>query len=88
MTQHDPELDTNINYRWCLKCANLHNTAVVIGCYCMQVFSGSEACLHNQAFDMSIAAYGYGVIGARRGSKFLQISLHTFESRSSDALVL
>jgi len=74
-TEHEREVNGGTHYLACFRGTDLRRTIIVIGCYCMQVLSGStfrsyvtyffeQAGLPTtQAFNMSIVAYALGLIG-------------------------
>ncbi|KIM93247.1 hypothetical protein OIDMADRAFT_138157 [Oidiodendron maius Zn] len=74
-TEHEREINDQTSYLACFKGTDLRRTIIVIGCYCMQVLSGSTLRAYvtyffeqaglstNQSFNMSIAAYALGLIG-------------------------
>ncbi|KIX01876.1 uncharacterized protein Z518_09603 [Rhinocladiella mackenziei CBS 650.93] len=74
-TEHERAINTGTHYVACFKGTDLRRTIIVIGCYCMQVLSGSTLRAYvtyffqqaglptDQAFNMSIVAYGLGLIG-------------------------
>lgn len=74
-TQHEREINAEVSYISCFKGTELRRTIVVIGCYAMQIMSGSplrgyvtyffqQAGLPtDQAFNMAIILYAMGLFG-------------------------
>jgi MFS transporter, SP family, general alpha glucoside:H+ symporter len=74
-TEHEREANSGTHYVSCFKGTDLRRTIIVIGCYCMQVMSGSTVRAYatyffqqaglptDQAFNMSIVGYGLGLAG-------------------------
>ena len=74
-TEHEREVNASTHYLACFRGTNLRRTIIVIGCYCMQVLGGSTLWAYStyffeqaglpidQAFNMSIFAYGLGLAG-------------------------
>ncbi|KAK9234165.1 general substrate transporter [Lipomyces kononenkoae] len=74
-TEHESEINSSTQYSACFKGTDLRRTIIVIGCYCMQVLSGStlrayatyffeQAGLPTaQAFNLSIATYALSLVG-------------------------
>ncbi|KAK4947805.1 hypothetical protein LTR10_013313 [Elasticomyces elasticus] len=74
-TEHEREVNTGTHFLACFRGTDLRRTIIVIGSYCMQVFSGSTFRAYvtyffeqaglptTQAFNMSIVAYALGLIG-------------------------
>jgi SP family general alpha glucoside:H+ symporter-like MFS transporter len=74
-TEHEREMNGQTSYLACFKGTDLRRTIIVIGCYCMQVLSGSTLRAYvtyffeqaglstDQSFNMSIVAYALGLIG-------------------------
>jgi hypothetical protein len=74
-TKRELEINKGISFRACFRGTDLRRTLIVMGVYCMQVFSGAplrgyatyffqQAGLPtDQAFNMSIVGYGLGIAG-------------------------
>jgi SP family general alpha glucoside:H+ symporter-like MFS transporter len=74
-TEHEREVNAGTQYAACFKGTDLSRTIIVIGCYCMQVLSGSTLRAYatyffeqaglpvDQAFNMSIITYGISLLG-------------------------
>lgn len=74
-TEHEREVNSGTQYAACFKGTDLRRTIIVIGCYCMQVLSGSTLRAYatyffeqaglpvDQAFNMSIITYGISLLG-------------------------
>jgi MFS transporter, SP family, general alpha glucoside:H+ symporter len=74
-TEHEREVNAGTQYAACFKGTDLRRTIIVIGCYCMQVLSGSTLRAYatyffeqaglpvDQAFNMSIITYGISLLG-------------------------
>lgn len=74
-TEHEREVNSGTHFLACFKGTDLRRTIIVIGCYCMQVLSGSTFRAYvtyffeqaglptTQAFNMSIVAYALGLTG-------------------------
>ncbi|KAH6611562.1 hypothetical protein Trco_001582 [Trichoderma cornu-damae] len=75
-TEHEREINAGTKYTSCFQGSDLRRTIIVIGCYCMQVLSGSTLRAYatyfftqaglptDQAFNLSIATYGLSLVGA------------------------
>lgn len=73
--EHEREVNAGTHFLSCFKGTDLRRTIIVIGCYCMQVMSGSTVRAYatyffqqaglptDQAFNMSIVGYGLGLAG-------------------------
>lgn len=74
-TEHERELNAGTHFAACFRSTDLRRTIIVIGCYCMQVLSGSTLRAYatfflqqgglatDQAFNMSIVIYALGIAG-------------------------
>lgn len=74
-TEHEREVNAGTHFVACFRGADLRRTIIVIGCYCMQVLSGSTLRAYatfflqqgglatDQAFNMSIVIYALGIAG-------------------------
>ncbi len=74
-TEHERRLKDETHFATCFKSTDLRRTIIVIGCYCMQVISGSTLRAYatyffqqaglatDQAFNMSIVVYAIGIVG-------------------------
>lgn len=74
-TEHERTVNASTRYLACFQRTDLRRTVIVIGCYCMQVLSGSTLRAYatyfleqaglptEQAFNMSIIAYAFGLTG-------------------------
>ncbi|KAK9364827.1 general substrate transporter [Lipomyces kononenkoae] len=74
-TEHESEINSSTHYSACFKGTDLRRTIIVIGCYCMQVLSGSTLRAYStyffeqaglpteQAFNLSIVTYGLSLAG-------------------------
>ncbi|ETN44115.1 uncharacterized protein HMPREF1541_10665 [Cyphellophora europaea CBS 101466] len=74
-TEHEREANSDTRFISCFKGTDLRRTIIVIGCYCMQVLSGSTLRSYatyflqsaglptDQAFNMTIVGYGLGIAG-------------------------
>lgn len=74
-TDHERDVNASTTYVACFRGTDLRRTIIVIGCYCMQVLSGSTLRAYatyffqqaglptDQAFNMSIVAYALALIG-------------------------
>jgi len=74
-TEHEREVNAHTQYSACFRGSDLRRTIIVIGCYCMQVLSGSTLRAYmtyffqqaglptDQSFNMSIVGYALGLIG-------------------------
>lgn len=74
-TEHEREVNAETKYASCFRGSDLRRTIIVIGCYCMQVLSGSTLRAYatyffeqaglptDQAFNMSIVTYGLSLVG-------------------------
>ncbi|OQV09830.1 hypothetical protein CLAIMM_13912 [Cladophialophora immunda] len=74
-TEHERRLKDETHFATCFKSTDLRRTIIVIGCYCMQVISGSTLRAYatyffqqaglatNQAFNMSMVVYAIGIAG-------------------------
>ena len=83
-TEHEREVNVSTHYLACFRGTDLRRTIIVIGCYCMQVFSGNTLRAYstyffeqaglpvNQAFNMSIVASALGLLGVIVAVSLLQ----------------
>lgn len=74
-TEHEREVNASTQYAACFRGTDLRRTIIVMGCYCMQVLSGSTLRAYStyflqqaglptdQAFNMSIVTYGLSLVG-------------------------
>lgn len=93
-TEHEREVASGTHFLACFRGTDLRRTIIVIGCYCMQVFSGSTLRAYmtyffqqaglptDQAFNMSIVGYALGFTGV-----VFSVSLELL-FRSKDSLLI
>ena len=74
-TEHEREANARTSYAACFRGTDLRRTIIVMGCYCIQVLSGSTFRAYStyffqqaglptdQAFNMSIVSYALAVVG-------------------------
>jgi MFS transporter, SP family, general alpha glucoside:H+ symporter len=74
-TEHERQVNASTKYAACFRGTDLRRTVIVVGCYCIQVASGSTLRAYatyffqqaglptDQAFNMSIATYGLSLAG-------------------------
>ena len=84
-TEHEREVNASTRFVACFRGTDLRRTIIVIGCYCMQVMSGSTLRAYatyffeqaglptEQAFNMSIVAYALGLAGELTSVSILQL---------------
>lgn len=89
-TEHEREENAGTSYLACFKGTDLRRTIIVIACYCIQILSGNgfrgystyffqQAGLATErAFDMSIVAYGLGILGV-----LIAVSHHQLRPRTN-----